>query len=80
MKQVLQSYKTGELDVVDVPPPILKPGCVLVQNLCSLLSAGTEKHMLEMAKKSLVGKAIAQPDLVLESIPVDEIVTNLYSI
>ncbi len=64
MKQVLQSYKTGELAVVDVPSPAAKPGFVVVQNASSLVSAGTEKHMLEMAKKSLVGKAMARPDLV----------------
>jgi len=68
MKQVVQSYKTGELSVIDVPPPALKPGCVLVQNFASLVSAGTEKHMLEMAKKSLVGKALARPDLVRQLI------------
>ncbi|MBC7098753.1 hypothetical protein H5T52_06495 [Candidatus Bipolaricaulota bacterium] len=47
MKQVLQSYKTGERSLADVPPPALKSGHVLVQNV----DAGTEKHMLEMAKK-----------------------------
>jgi len=31
MKQVVQSYKTGELSVIDVPPPAPKPGCVLVR-------------------------------------------------
>lgn len=62
VKQVLQSYKTGELALVDVPSPALKSGCVLVRNVASLVSAGTEKHILEMAKKSLVGKALALPD------------------
>ena len=68
MKQVVQSYKTGELVVVDVPAPAVRPGCVLVRNVASLVSAGTEKHMLEMAKKSLVGKALARPDLVRQVI------------
>ena len=68
MKQVLQSYKTGELAVVNVPAPAVRPGCVLVRNVASLVSAGTEKHMLEMAKKSLVGKALARPDLVRQVI------------
>ncbi|RLF12982.1 MAG: hypothetical protein DRJ69_00010 [Thermoprotei archaeon] len=36
--------------------------------MASLVSAGTEKHMLEMAKKSLVGKALARPDLVRQVI------------
>ena len=64
MKQIIQSYKTGELEIVEVPRPALKKGFVLVQNACSLLSVGTEKYMLEMAKKSLIAKAIARPDLV----------------
>lgn len=68
MKQIVQSYKTGELSVVDVPPLTLKPRHALVQNITSLVSAGTEKHMLQMAKKSLAGKAIARPDLVRQVI------------
>ncbi len=68
MKQVLQNYRTGELIVVEVPSPAPKSGCVLVRNVASLVSAGTEKHMLEMAKKSLVGKALARPDLVRQVI------------
>ena len=47
---MLQSYKTGELAVIDVPAPAVKSGFMLVQNAASLVSAGTEKHMLEMAK------------------------------
>jgi len=64
MKQVVQNYKTGELTIIDVPPPAIKPGFVLVQNIVSLVSAGTEKHMLKLAKKSLLGKGLARPDLV----------------
>ncbi|NIO20001.1 MAG: zinc-binding dehydrogenase, partial [Candidatus Aenigmarchaeota archaeon] len=68
MKQVLQNYKTGELQIVEVPRPALKKGFILVQNIYSLLSVGTEKYMLEMAKKSFLGKAIARPDLVKQVI------------
>jgi hypothetical protein len=68
LKQVLQSYKTGKLDVVDVPSPALKRGCVLVRTIASLVSVGTEKYMLELARKSLLGKALARPDLVRQVI------------
>jgi len=68
LKQVLQNYKSGELCVVDVPSPAVLPGRVLVQNVTSLVSAGTEKHMLEMAKKGLARKALARPDLVRQVI------------
>lgn len=64
MKQVIQSYKTGKINLFDVPVPPCKSGGVLVRNVNSLISIGTEKSMIEVAKKSLLGKAIARPDLV----------------
>jgi predicted dehydrogenase len=69
LKQVLQNYKTGELQLVEVPTPTrARPGQVLVRTMASLVSVGTEKYMLELAKKSLVGKAMARPDLVRQVI------------
>ncbi len=64
MKQVVQNYKTGELSLLEVPPPQVRPGGVLVHNRCSLISAGTERGMVELGRKSLLGKAKARPDQV----------------
>ncbi|GMV37870.1 MAG: oxidoreductase [Fimbriimonadales bacterium] len=64
MKQLLQNYKTGKMEVAEVPPPSARPGGVLVANRFSLISAGTERQKVETAKKSLIGKARARPDLV----------------
>lgn len=65
MKQVLQSYRTGDITVTDVPAPSApEPGGVLVRTTASLVSAGTERMAMELGKKSLVGKARARPDLV----------------
>ncbi len=64
MKSVLQNFKTGQLSVSDVPPPALKPGGVLVANAASLISAGTEKAIVELAKMNPLRKALARPDLV----------------
>jgi len=64
MKQVVQDYKTGTLSLLEVPPPRLRPGGVLVENVCSVISAGTERGMVQMGRKSLLGKARARPDLV----------------
>lgn len=69
MRQVLQNYKTGELSVIDVPPPAFMSGCVLVRNVASLVSVGTERYLLDLAQKSLAGKALARPDLVSHVIP-----------
>lgn len=64
MKQVLQNLRTGEIVVAEVPVPALKPGMVLVRTAVSLVSAGTERMVVEFAEKSLVGKARSRPDLV----------------
>ena len=68
MKQVLQNFKTGELQVADVPPPVIQPGRVLVRAAASLISAGTERMKVDLAKKSLFGKAKERPDLVKQVI------------
>ena len=64
MNQVLQNFRSGELKVAAVPAPALKPKHVLVQNLFSVVSAGTEKHSVEFAQKNILDKARARPDLV----------------
>jgi polar amino acid transport system substrate-binding protein len=64
MKQVVQSPRTGKLELVEVPAPALAPGLVLVHNQFSVVSPGTEKQSLDFARKSIVGKARSRPDLV----------------
>jgi threonine dehydrogenase-like Zn-dependent dehydrogenase len=63
MKQVLQNLRDGETKVVDVPIPAVKPGMALVRTSASLVSAGTERMLVEFAGKSLVGKARSRPEL-----------------
>jgi predicted dehydrogenase/threonine dehydrogenase-like Zn-dependent dehydrogenase len=64
MKQVAQNYRSGELTVVDVPPPSCAPGGVLVRTVCSLISTGTELMKVSESKMSLLGMARARPDQV----------------
>jgi predicted dehydrogenase/threonine dehydrogenase-like Zn-dependent dehydrogenase len=64
MKQLLQNLRSGETLVVDVPVPVPQPGEALVKNYASLVSAGTERMLVEFSEKSLVGKARSRPDLV----------------
>ena len=68
MKQILQNLKTGQLNVAEVPPPVAGRGRVLVRTAASLISAGTERMTVDMAKKSLLGKARERPDLVKQVI------------
>lgn len=64
MKAVLQNFKNGKMAVEEVPAPQLKPNGVLVRTEHSLVSAGTEKSVIELAKMNPLAKARARPDLV----------------
>src|SRR3989304_500221 len=64
MKQLLQNLRTGETSVVELPIPKPRPGAALVRTAVSLVSAGTERMVVEFAEKSLLGKARSRPDLV----------------
>lgn len=64
MKQLLQNLRSGETRIADVPIPTPQAGEALVRNAASLVSAGTERMVVEFAEKSLLGKARSRPDLV----------------
>lgn len=64
MKQLLQNIKTGRTSVEEAPVPTPHNGQVLVKIEASLVSAGTERMIVEFAEKSLLGKARSRPDLV----------------
>jgi len=63
MKQVLQNMRDGKTVVSEVPAPSPQHGQALVKVAASLLSAGTERMLVEFGEKSLVGKARSRPDL-----------------
>jgi predicted dehydrogenase/threonine dehydrogenase-like Zn-dependent dehydrogenase len=62
--QVIQNIRNGRLVVTSVPEPLAQPGHVLIANACSVISAGTEKSVTDLARQSLLGKARARPDQV----------------
>jgi predicted dehydrogenase/threonine dehydrogenase-like Zn-dependent dehydrogenase len=64
LKQVLQHVRSGRLETAEIPAPHAKSGGVIVRNAASLISAGTEKMVIDFAGKSLIGKARERPDLV----------------
>ncbi|MBN1578450.1 MAG: hypothetical protein JW913_17950 [Chitinispirillaceae bacterium] len=64
MLQILQSYKSGELWLADVPVPACKSGGIVMRNAVSFVSAGTERMLVDFARKNIIGKALAMPDQV----------------
>ncbi len=51
---------------MEVPPPTGRPGVVVVQSVCSLVSAGTERMLVDFGRAGLVGKLRQQPERVRE--------------
>ncbi|MCB9849362.1 MAG: bi-domain-containing oxidoreductase [Phycisphaerales bacterium] len=80
MKQILQHLNTGEVEVADIPCPLVRPGHLLIQTRASLISAGTERMLVEFGKGSLIAKARAQPEKVrqvLDKIRTDGLLPTL---
>ena len=61
MQQLGQKLKTGQMEVIEVPIPLMREGCVLVKNHYSLISAGTEGSSVKTARKGYIGKAKERP-------------------
>lgn len=64
MKQVLQNMRNGETRLVDVPCPTARPGKVLIASRVSLVSAGTERMLVQFGRANMIDKARQQPDKV----------------
>lgn len=64
MKQIIQSFKTGQTILEEVPAPTVSRGHILVKTTRSLVSLGTERMLVEFGKANLLQKARAQPDKV----------------
>lgn len=80
VKQVVQHLRSGVLEVVDVPCPLVRAGHVLIQTRASLISAGTERSIVEFGKSSLLDKVRQNPERVrqvLERIKSDGLLPTL---
>ena len=64
MRQVIQSLANGSVEAVKAPAPRVRPGGLLIETSATLLSAGTERMLLEFGKGNLLQKAMSQPQRV----------------
>lgn len=74
MKQLAQNLRTGETVLLDIPVPPARKGFVLIKSRKSLVSAGTERMLIEFSKANFLLKARKHPDklrLVIDKIRTD---------
>lgn len=83
MRQLTQNMKSGETRIVEAPMPSLRPGTVLVRAHKSLISAGTERMLVDFSRSSLLSKAIKQParvKQVIDKARTDGLLTTLEAV
>jgi predicted dehydrogenase/threonine dehydrogenase-like Zn-dependent dehydrogenase len=64
MKQLLQRLDTGETTLAQVPAPAVSGPHLLVESRATVVSAGTERMLVEFGRSNLLAKARSQPDKV----------------
>ena len=62
MEQVTQKLKTGVVNLLEVPVPEMAAGEILVRNIYSCISPGTESSTVKAARKGYIGKAKDRPE------------------
>lgn len=83
MKQVLQSLRSGATEVAEVPVPQAGAGQVLICSTRTLVSAGTERMLVEFGKANWLDKARQQPDkvrMVLDKMRTDGVMPTLEAV
>ncbi|MDA0129879.1 bi-domain-containing oxidoreductase [Vibrio sp. MarTm2] len=83
MKQILQDMAKGGSNLVEAPAPKSSTGNLLIDTRISLISAGTERMLVDFGKASLLDKARQQPDkvkMVLEKVQTDGLMTTLEAV
>ena len=83
MKQILQSLKDGTTELAEVPVPRCGAGMVLIGTMRTLVSAGTERMLVDFGKANLIDKARQQPDkvrMVLDKVKTDGLAPTLESV
>jgi predicted dehydrogenase/threonine dehydrogenase-like Zn-dependent dehydrogenase len=83
LKQLLQSLKTGETEIAEVPCPSVRRGQLLIRTSHTLVSVGTERMLVEFGKANWLNKARQQPDkvrMVLDKIKTDGLMPTIETV
>lgn len=80
MKQIMQNMSTGETTIVTAPAPNVGTGTLLTETKVSLISAGTERMLVDFGNASLLSKARKQPEkvkMVLNKVKTDGLMPTI---
>ncbi|SEH98944.1 Predicted dehydrogenase [Rheinheimera pacifica] len=80
MKQILQDMAKGGTTIAEAPAPKVSSGTVLIDTAITLISAGTERSLVDFGKASMIDKARQQPEkvkMVLEKVKTDGLMTTV---
>jgi predicted dehydrogenase/threonine dehydrogenase-like Zn-dependent dehydrogenase len=80
MKQVLQNLSTGQTELIESPVLQNRKGALLIDTTVSLISAGTERMLVEFGRSGLLAKARSQPGRVrqvLDKVATEGLTTTL---
>ncbi|MBO2632301.1 bi-domain-containing oxidoreductase [Shewanella algae] len=83
MKQILQDMAKGGSSIVVAPAPQATKNHLVISTTISLISAGTERMLVDFGNASLLQKARKQPEkvkMVLEKVQTDGLMTTLEAV
>ena len=83
MKQILQDFRSGNTSIEECPAPLVKNNSIKILTRTSLISAGTERMLINFSKGSYIEKAKQQPEKVkqvIDKISTDGLLTTYESI
>ncbi|MDO4767990.1 MAG: bi-domain-containing oxidoreductase [Pseudomonadota bacterium] len=83
MKQILQNLKNGATELIDKPCPQTGRHQLFIKTSASLVSAGTERMLIDFGKGNYLQKARQQPDkvrMVIDKIKTDGLMPTVDSV
>ena len=79
MKQIFQDLSKGGTSIVEAPSPQISTGHLIISTSISLISAGTERMLVDFGKANVIDKARQQPEkvrMVLDKVKTDGLLTT----
>jgi predicted dehydrogenase/threonine dehydrogenase-like Zn-dependent dehydrogenase len=83
MRQVIQNLRNGQTEILSVPGLGIETGAYLLKSAVTLVSAGTERMLVDFGKSGYLGKARSQPEKVrqvFDKIRTDGLMTTLHAV